>query len=286
VLTAFLIMLREGFEAALVVAILYAYVQRTGRPDLLGPLWVGVGLAAAISVLAGVVIHNTVDGLVGAARLRAFAAISLAAVIVLTWMIFWMRKHARSIRGELQDSMHEAISKHDRVGLAVAFAAFIAVLREGLEASLFMVATATQENGTGVLTGAFLGLAVAAFLGYLVVLGGKRLPLRQFFTVTGVILIVFAAGLLSRTVMYLQTTGDFFLTWNNVYDLTAYPWLTTGTEVGRFLGAMLGWDPRPSIEQVIAYVGYIGIVGFLFLRKPRSAPPSTQPAATAPQSRS
>jgi high-affinity iron transporter len=93
--------------------------------------------------------------------------------------------------------------------------------------------------------------------------------MRQFFTVTGLILIVFAAGLVSRTVLWLQAAGELGTVWNNVYDLTAYRWLTVSTESGRFLGAMFGWDPRPSIEQVVTYLLFLVTVGWLFLRAPR-----------------
>jgi high-affinity iron transporter len=279
-LTALLIMVREGFEAALVVAIIYAYIRRIGRPDLLRPMWQGVAAAAALSVGVGVAIHLTVDSLEGAARLRAFAAISVFAVAVLTWMIFWMRRHARAIKGELQHSIDAAVGAGGSIRWAVAAAAFFAAAREGLEASLFLIAAATTDSGARVLLGGVIGLAIAVVLGYLVVLGGKRLPMQQFFRVTGLMLIVFAAGLLSRTVMFLQTSGDLGIVLNNVYDLTDHGWLTTRTEVGKFLGAMFGWDPRPSIEQVIAYLGYAILVTYLFLRNPRQqAAPAPAPAS-------
>jgi high-affinity iron transporter len=114
------------------------------------------------------------------------------------------------------------------------------------------------------------------------VLGGRKMPMRQFFTVTGVMLIIFAAGLLARSVMFLQTAGDLPIVWNNVYDLTGIDWLTTRTEVGRFLGAMFGWDPRPSIEQVLVWLGYAGTVSYLFLRKPHSQQPAPQVIAPQP----
>ena len=280
-LTAFFVMLREGFEAALIVAILYAYLRRTSRHDLIPAMWQGVVAAATLSVAAGVVIHLTVESLEGAARLRAFAAISVFAVAVLTWMIFWMRKHARALKGELQDALDAAMAKTGRVRWAVTAAAFFAVLREGLEAALFMIATATAVDGASVALGALIGLALACALGYAVVLGGKRMPMRQFFQVTGVMLIIFAAGLLARTVMFLQTSGDLGILWNNVYDVRSAEWLTTETEVGKFLGAMFGWDPRPSIEQLVAWLGYAGVVTWLFLRTPRGAT-RQPPAATAP----
>jgi high-affinity iron transporter len=270
-LTALLIMLREGFEAALVVAIVYAYIRRIDRHDLAWPMWWGVAAAAALSLAVGIVIHLTVENLGGRPRLLAFAAVSLFAVCVLTWMVFWMRRQARHIRGDLQRSIDQAIS-HGNVRFAVMAVAFLAVAREGLEAALFLIAAATAENGADVLIGGLVGLAIAAAAGWLVVLGGRRLPMRQFFTVTGLVLIVFAAGLLSRTVLYLQSAGVLGISLDNVYDLTRHSWLTVDTEVGRFLGAMLGWDPRPSIEQVIAYVAFLVTVSWLFLRPARPAP--------------
>jgi high-affinity iron transporter len=272
VLTALLIMLREGFEAALVVAIVYAYIRRIGRRDLVGSMWQGMAAAAAVSVAAGVVVQLTIEQLTGEPRLLAFAAVSLLAVAVLTWMIFWMRRQAHRLRGELQDSVDQAIATGGDVRLAVMTVAFLAVAREGLEAALFLLAASTTEDGWAVLAGGLVGLALAAGLGALVVLGGRRLPMRQFFTVTGLVLIVFAASLVSRTILWLQAAGELGSVWNNVYDLTAYRWLTVGSETGRFLGAMLGWDPRPSIEQVLAYLLFLGTVSWLFLREPARSP--------------
>jgi high-affinity iron transporter len=278
VLTALLIMLREGFEAALVVAIVYSYIRRIDRPDLVAPMWQGMAAAAALSIGVGIVVHLTVENLSGQPRLLAFAVVSLLAVVVLTWMIFWMRRQAHLIKGELQHNVDQAIASRGDVRLAVMTVAFLAVAREGLEAALFLIAAATTEDGWAVLVGGLIGLAAASALGALVVLGGRRLPMRQFFTVTGLILIVFAAGLVSRTVLWLQAAGDLGTVWNNVYDLTAYRWLTLSTESGKFLGAMFGWDPRPSIEQVVAYLLFLITVSWLFLRSPRTAE-TPQPAA-------
>jgi high-affinity iron transporter len=281
VLTALLIMLREGFEAALVVAIVYAYIRRIGRRDLVGPMWQGMAAAAALSIAAGVVVHLTVENLQGEARLLAFAAVSVLAVTVLTWMIFWMRRQAHKLKGELQDSVDQAVAGGGDARFAVMTVAFLAVAREGLEAALFLTAAATTEDGWAVLVGGLIGLAAASALGALVVLGGRRLPMRQFFTVTGLILIVFAAGLVSRTILWLQAAGELGTAWNNVYDLTAYRWLTVSTESGRFLGAMFGWDPRPSIEQVVAYLLFLVTVAWLFLRAPSAARAQPQPQSSS-----
>lgn len=275
-LATFLIMLREGFEAALVIAILYAYLQRTDRRDLLGPMWLGVGAAFAIAAAFGLALHAGIGSLEGDARTRAFSAVMLFAVVVLTWMIFWMRAHAMKIRGELQSSMDHAIHAVGNVKVAVVAAAFLAVLREGFEAAVFLLALSTGGDGLELLVGAVLGLGLSAVLGWMVVIGGKRLPLRQFFKVTGVVLILFAAGLLSRALGYLQDIGDLPLFYDAVYDLTMFPKLTGETEFGSFLIAIVGWDPRPSIEQVIVWTGYVALVTWLFLRKP-NAPASDQP---------
>jgi high-affinity iron transporter len=278
-LAPFLIMLREGFEAALVIAILYAYLQRTGRRDLLGAMWVGVAAAFVIAGAFGLVLHLGLGSLEGDARARAFAAVMLFAVAVLTWMIFWMRAHAMRIRGELQSSMDEAMHAVGNVKVAVVAAAFLAVLREGFEAAVFLLALSTSSDGLGLFVGAVLGLGLSAILGWMVVLGGKRLPLRQFFKVTGVVLILFAAGLLSRALGGLQDIGDLPLYYDAVYDLTMFPRLTGETEFGSFLIAIAGWDPRPSIEQVLMWTGYVGVVTWLFLRRPK-APASAPPRPT------
>jgi high-affinity iron transporter len=282
-LATFLIMLREGFEAALVIAILFAYLQRTDRRDLLPPMWLGVAAAFVVAGGFGLALHVGIGSLEGDAEVRAFAAVMAFAVVVLTWMIFWMRAHARKIRGELQDAMGRAIAKTGNVKVAVVAAAFLAVLREGFEAAVFLLALSTGETAVSLLIGAVLGLGLATVLGWMVVLGGKKLPLRQFFTVTGVVLILFAAGLLSRSLGYLQDIGDLLTYDYAVYNLTMYPWLTGNTDVGAFLIAIVGWDPRPSIEQVIVWLSYVGVVGWLFLRKPRPATPSEQPSTLAEQ---
>lgn len=280
-LTPMLIMVREGFEAALIVAILAVYLRRIDRLDLRRPMWQGIGAAVAISAGVGVLLERAVGGLSGAPRLRAFAAISVFAAVVLTWMVFWMRRHARSISGDLRRRLDRALSSGE-VRFAVFAVAFLAVLREGLEAALFLVASATTDDGWTVVAGGSIGIAIAVGLGVAVNVFGRRLPMRAFFQVTGMIIVVFAAGLLARTVLFLQSAGDVGTLWNNVYDLTGHPWLTTRTEVGRFLGGLFGWDPRPSVEQLIAWAGYLVPVSYLFLRGGRPTTPAGPVQAQVP----
>jgi high-affinity iron transporter len=266
--TALLIMVREGFEAALVVAIVFAYLRKLQRLDLATPVWAGVGAAALVSLAIGAIVHLTIGDLEGAARLRAFAAVSLVAAAVLTWMVFWMRRQARLIKSDLEHRVDAALTA-SQVGFALALVAFLAVLREGTEAALFLIAAATEESGRDVLIGGLIGLTVAAIAAYLVYWGGRSLPMRLFFKVTGMVLIVFAAGLLARSVMYLQTSGDLgSFALNGVYDVRDVNALTSSTEFGKFLAAMFGWDPRPSIEQIVVWFAYLIPVSYLFLRSP------------------
>ena len=271
-----LIMVREGFEAALIVSLVFAYLRRIGRLDMARATWLGVAAAIGVSIVVGVVVHMTVGNLAGDARLHAFAGISLAAAGVLTWMVFWMRRQSRAIKGELEHKVDDALHSGN-VGRAVAMVAFLAVLREGIEAALFLIAAATESSGGEVVLGAVIGLAIAIVLGLMVFFGGRRLPMRAFFQVTGIIVIVFAAGLLARSVLFLQAAGTIGTVRDNVYDLTGYRFLTQQTEVGKFLAAMLGWDPRPSIEQVVAWLGYIVPVTWLFLREGRDVPAPPTP---------
>jgi high-affinity iron transporter len=281
---ALLIMVREGFEAALVVSIVFAYLRRIGRLDLGRSAWAGVAVAAVVSVLVGVVVHVTIGSLDGVNRLRSFAAVSLAAAAVLTWMIFWMQRQSRAIKGDLEHHIDEAISSEARgrgAARGVAVLTFLAVVREGVEAALFLVAAATSADGGQVALGAVVGLAIAAALGVGVYAGGRRLPMKTFFTVSGLVIIVFAAGLVARTVLFLQGAGDLGTIADNIYDLRSQTWLTQQSEFGRFLAAMFGWDPRPSLEQVVGWVGYLVPVTWLFLRGRRPAAPAPSTSTSA-----
>src|SRR4051812_25697457 len=258
-----LIMVREGFEAALIVALVFAYLRKIGRLDMARATWLGVAAAVAVSVGVGVTLHLTVGGLEGVARMRAFAVISLVAASVLTWMVFWMRRQSRAIKGDLEHKVDAALTSGRAMG-ALTFVAFLAVLREGIEAALFIVAAATESDGWQVVLGAVIGIAIAAALALVVYAGSRRIPMRAFFQATGLVVIVFAAGLLARAVLFLQVSGDLGTVNGAVFDVTGAALLTQSTEFGKFLAAMFGWDPRPSIEQVLVWALYLVPVTLLF----------------------
>ena len=265
---SFLIALREGFEAALIVAIVLAFVKRSDRPDQAKWVWAGTGAALGISIVVGIILQVSLDGLEGDARLRTFAVICIAAAALLTWMIFWMRNHARALKGHLEGKAAAALAAQS--GFALGLVAGVAVLREGLETALFLISTTTNDGGWDIVIGILLGLAAAIVLGVIVYKGAHRFNLRLFFQITGVLIILFAAGLVSRAILFLQASGDLG-SWNlnGVYDVTRYEWLTQSTQSGRFLAGIFGWDPRPSIEQVIGYLGYLIPALYIFFRTPR-----------------
>jgi high-affinity iron transporter len=201
---------------------------------------------------------------------------------VLTWLVFWMRRQARAIKGELEQKVDLALAAGSSGG-ALAMVAFLAVLREGIEAALFLVAAATDADGARVVLGAVAGLSIAVVLGLLVYAGGRRLPMRAFFQVTGIVVILFAAGLVARTVMLLQLAGDLGSLNPGAFDLRSIHWLSTDSETGRFLMAMFGWDARPSIEQLVLWAAYLLPVTALFLAGSRSGPASAAPVAPIAQ---
>jgi len=215
---SFLIALREGFEAALIVAIVLAFVRRSDRPEEGRWVWYGTGAALVLALVVGLALHVSIDGLEGVARLRTFGIICLAAAVLLTWMIFWMRSHARALKGNLEGKAAQALAAQS--GLALAAVAFVAVAREGLETALFLISTTANDDGGNIVVGTVLGLAVATALGWIVYRGSHRFNMRRFFQITGVLIILFAAGLLSRAVQFFQAAGDLG-SWNenNVYDL-------------------------------------------------------------------
>ncbi|MBI2708888.1 MAG: FTR1 family protein [Actinobacteria bacterium] len=283
-----LITLREGFEAGLTVAIVFAFLRKAGRMDLARPVWLGIAASLALSVLSGVVFNATLGGFNGLARLRTFAVVLVLAGALLVWMVFWMREQARRVKTDVEERVAEAVATGST--FALAFVAFIAVLRDGVETALFIIASTSSvgEVGVGTLIGAVAGLALSVMFTYLVYRGSRLVPIKRFFQVSGVLMIVFAAGLVSRGVMNLQQSGDLAsFNLNGVYDLTGVSWLTTGTETGRFLGALFGWDPRPSIEQVVAYLAVAVPLLVLYFRTRPSQPAAPVPVedAVAPDAR-
>lgn len=267
---SFLIALREGFEAALIVAIVLAFVKRGPQPDMAKAVWLGTAAALGVATVAGLVLHLTVDGLEGEARTRTFAAICFGAAGLLTWMIFWMRANARGLKKELEGKAGTAIAESSALGLAMV--AFLAVVREGLETALFLISATASDDARSVILGTVVGLAVAVVLGIAIYRGSHLIDLRRFFQITGVLIIVFAAGLVSKGIAFLQ--GQ---TVDVVYNVKGVSFLTGESEVGKFLIGVFGWDPAPSVLQFLGYVGYLVPALVFFFWEGRAASPSPVP---------
>jgi high-affinity iron transporter len=269
---SFLITFRDGTEAALIVAIVAAYLRQSGRWDQRGPVFLGTMAAVVVSLVIGVVAFQVFGGLDGDARTIVLGCVMVFAAAVLTWMIFWMSKQARNIKGELHQKVDEAISGGSR--WALAGVAFFAVLREGIEVVLFLLAVSrTGSSPLARTAGGVLGILVAVGVGFAVYHGGRKVNLRLLFRITGVIVVLFAAGLLSRAMANFQVAGVFPTYWYPVFDLSHFPLLSTSNQVGAFVVSLFGWDPLPSIEELLVYVAYLVPAGIFFWRATAVAMP-------------
>jgi high-affinity iron transporter len=272
---SFLITLREGLEIALILSILLAYLNTIGRRDRHGSIWAGAGLAAALSIAAGLAIFFTAGELSHTAEEAFEGVVSLLAVGVLTWMIFWMRRQARFIKGELQHRVDVALASSSALGLGLL--AFFVVLREGLETALFLFATfrASTAGSTALaLLGAVLGLAVSGFLGYLMYRGGVRLNIRTFFKVTGALVLLVAAGLLASGIHELQEVGWLPFGTGTAFDVSG---VLPDSGPGLPLRALFGYNADPSWLEFLAWAGYLIAVGFFFFRPQRQSTPAPVP---------
>ena len=199
------VVLREGFEASLVVGIVLAFLDRTGRRDGFAAVWAGVAAALALSLVVGVALFAAGAELEGRSEAIFEGVVMLAAAGLLTWMIFWMRGRARTLRGEIEGRTQAALDAGSTLGLALVV--FLGVAREGVETALFLFSTVEGTNGVVSLIGAIVGGVTAVGLGYLFYRGSHRLNLRTFFTVTSALLLVFAAYLLAMGLHELSEAG-------------------------------------------------------------------------------
>lgn len=278
--------LREGVEAALIISILVAYLVRTGNRQHVGRIWVGTGAAVLVSVIAGVALFVTV-GELQAPWEQVFEGLTmLLAASVVTWMLFWMRRQSGSVRGTLQAAVERALTDGAVFGLVLL--AFTAVIREGLETSLFLVGLATSSRGEApsVMLGAVGGLLIAALLGAGFYRGARVIDLRTFFRWTGIALIFLAAGMLSSAVHEFIEIGWITVGTGTAFDISAVmPHAPIdgapgglALVVGQFLHALLGYSSQPDVAMVAVGLAYVGIVLALFLRP--VAQPEPRPATS------
>jgi len=276
VLANYLIGLREGLEAALVVSILVAYLVKSGHADRLRPIWLGVAGAVALSLLFGAFLTFSSSRLGFEAQERFGGTLSIIAVGFVTWMVFWMRRTARHLKRELHGRMDAALALGSG---ALVVTAFLAVGREGLETSLFIwsAVQATGESTQPVL-GAALGLLTAVALGYLFYKGAVRINLAKFFTWTGAALIVVAAGVLAYGIHDLQEAGTLPGLRSLAFDVSSA--VPPESWYGTLLKGTVNFTATTTWLQAVAWTVYIVTVGVFFFRKPLQAAPA--PVASRP----
>ncbi|GAA1167519.1 FTR1 family protein [Pseudonocardia alaniniphila] len=269
-----LIGLREGLEAALVVSILIAFLVRTGRRSVLPKVWLGVAIAVAISVGVTLALTLTQQALTFQAQEAFGGGLSIIAVGFVTWMIFWMRRAARSISAELRGRLESAIQMGST---AVVVMAALAVGREGLETAVFFFAAAQAAGETTEpLIGFLLGIAVSILLAYLIYRGAVTLNMGKFFTVTGVLLVFVAAGILAYGMHDLQEAAILPGLDTLAFDVSAA--VPPDSWYGTLLKGIFNFSPQTTVLEAIVWVAYVAVVLTLFVLPQRSA----RPVASAP----
>ena len=268
-LPTYLLSLREGLEAALIIGIVLGALSKIRRNDLSPAVWLGTLSAVGISILTAVVLTSFGMSLEDPAEAIFEGITMLIAAGILTWMIFWMSKQARFLKSELEAGVNKAAASAGKSG--VFWLAFIAVVREGVELALFITAAFFAGNQSGMtsdiiqtLVGTILGVGTAALLSWTLFATAVRLDLRRFFQVTGLLLILFAAGLIAHGVHEFNEVGWIPSVIEHVWNLDSV--ISETSLLGQLLKTLFGYSSAPSLTEMIAYFVYIAIVTILWRR--------------------
>jgi high-affinity iron transporter len=281
--TGLLTGLREGVEAALIISVILSYLARTGNRRHFRPIWLGAVAAIATSVIVGAALWVTIGELHEPAEQIFEATAMLIAAAVVTWMLFWMRRTSATVSADLRAAVDRSLGSGGIWGLAIL--AFTAVIREGIETSLFLLGQATAAStadlgALSVLAGAVIGLAVAAVLGVGFYRGARAFNLRTFFHWTGIALVFVAAGLVAGAIHELVEIGWIGVGAGAAFDISAVlPSSGGGMGIpGEFLHALLGYSSQPEWAMLATWAAYVGVVLWLYTRPLR---PSGIPARQA-----
>ncbi|MFE7183787.1 iron uptake transporter permease EfeU [Streptomyces erythrochromogenes] len=276
----YLIGLREGLEASLVVCILVAYLVKTDRRDALRPVWLGIGIACALSLAFGAMLEFGSQELTFEAQELLGGSLSIISVGLVTWMVFWMKRTARHLKAELHGKLDTALAMG--TGALVA-TAFLAVGREGLETALFVWASvrASGEGSSAPLIGVLLGIATAIVLGYLFYRGAVRINLAKFFRWTGAMLVVVAAGVLAYGVHDLQEARFLGGLNDRAFDVSAA--VPPDSWYGTLLKGVFNFQPDPTVLQLTVWVLYlVPVLALFFAERGRGGPAGTPARASDP----
>jgi high-affinity iron transporter len=242
-LASYLLSLREGLEAALIIGIVLGVLLKIKRAELNGVVWRGVGLAVLL-IFEGVTM--------------------LLAAGVLTWMMLWMQNHGGSLKGEIEEKINLAALGNGQKALFAL--AFLAVFREGIELALFLLAARLTTSPLQTLSGALLGLLSATILGWALFTSSMKLSLRGFFGATNILLIIFAAGLVGLGIHEFNEAGIIPSVIEHIWDINGV--LSDKSEVGLLLKALVGYNGNPSLTEVFAYLSYlVVIISIVFIQK-------------------
>lgn len=280
-LPTFLLSLREGLEAALIIGIVLGAVSKIRRKDLIPSVWLGVLSAVGVSIITAIVLTSFGMSLEDKAE-KIFEGITmLFAAGILTWMIFWMGKQARFLKSELEDGVNKAAASTGK--RAVFMLAFMAVVREGIELAIFVTAAffagnpgQMMSNTIQTLAGTILGLGTSTLLGYTIFATTLRLDLRKFFQVTGILLILFAAGLVAHGVHEFNEIGWIPTIIEHVYDMNTF--INENSILGQLLQTLFGYNGNPSLTEMVAYFAYI-VTTVIFWRQEHKIPAKSKATA-------
>ncbi|CAJ60063.1 MULTISPECIES: iron uptake transporter permease EfeU [Frankia] len=280
-LPTFVIGLREGLEASLIVGIVAAFLRQRDRRDALRQVWLGVSLALLLCLGIGIALHVLDRELPQRKQEGLETVIGLIAVAMVTYMVVWMRRHSRDLRGSLESATASALETGSTRALVLM--AFLAVLREGFETAVFLIAAFNASSSPGTAGGgALLGVLVATVVGFGIYRGGVHLNLARFFRVTGFVLVLIAAGLLAMAAHTAHEAGWLNAGQQRTFDLS---WLVRpGTPLASVLTGVLGLQPRPVVAEVVAWLVYLiplaAYVAWPARRRPPGAPRTTSTTNT------
>jgi high-affinity iron transporter len=287
--TGLLTGLREGVEAALIVSMILAYLSRTGSARHFGRIWIGTASAMALSLAIGLGLFLTIGELTSPAEQIFEASTMLLAAAVVTWMLFWMRRTAANMRGELHAGIDRVLTDGSLWGLSAL--AFTAVIREGIETALFLLgqvtaATQASAGAASTMAGALVGLVGAGLIGYGFYRGARVINLRTFFSWTGIGLVFIAAGLVANALHELIEVNIIGFGTGLAFDISALlpHSAESGNVLGQLLHAVFGYSSSPEWTMLIAWVVYLVSVLALYTRPMRPGPPAAQAAEQRPAS--
>ena len=270
-LASFLLSLREGLEAALIIGIVLGVLAKLKRTDLNGVVWRGVGLAALLSLLAAIALNLLGMEFEGKGEEIFEGVAMLLAAGVLTWMILWMKNHGGTLKSEIEEQTNQAaLGKGQKALFALAF---LAVFREGIELALFLLAARLTSSPLQTVSGALLGLVSAGILGWILFTSTMRLSLRNFFGATNILLIIFAAGLVGVGVHEFNEAGIIPSVIEHVWDFNGI--LSDKSEVGLLLKALVGYNGNPSLTEVGAYVSYLVVLVIILINQRKKQNPAS-----------